>query len=117
MRRRAVLVMRPLAAEPFVVANLIEAALWCVIGGVVLLHAMLKRGRLYSVIAGVTFLLFGLSDVVETRTGAWWRPWWLLAWKGACLAVFLALVLCHFARRRHAIPDTAHREASNPASP
>jgi hypothetical protein len=36
-------------------------------------------------IVGTLFVLFGSSDVVEAQTGAWWRPLWLLAWKGVCL--------------------------------
>jgi hypothetical protein len=34
---------------------------------------------------------FGFSDVVEIQTGAWWRPWWLLVWKGACLLAMLGM--------------------------
>lgn len=30
-------------------------------------------------------LLFGVSDVIEVFTGAWWRPLGLLILKGACL--------------------------------
>ncbi|MBE7458640.1 MAG: hypothetical protein KJ057_17160 [Phycisphaerae bacterium] len=44
----------------------------------------------------MTFLAFGASDVVEADTGAWWRPWWLLAWKAACLAVLLTLLIRTF---------------------
>jgi len=30
-------------------------------------------------------ILFGVSDIIEVSTGAFWRPWWLLALKGTCL--------------------------------
>lgn len=112
--------MRPLADTFFVTANYLEAALWIVIGIGFLLHAMIKRGGASSLVASVAFLLFGVSDLIETRTGAWWRPWWLLALKGACLAVFLVLLARHVAarrRRRRVIPDTAHPGTSTPASP
>ncbi len=39
----------------------------------------------------LTFLVFGISDWVEIETGGWWKPWWLLVWKGLCvlgIAVF-----------------------------
>ncbi len=58
------------------------------------------RGR--CLIAAAAFLLFGLSDIVETQTGAWWRPWWLLVWKALCLLVFMVLVIDHLRRRRTA---------------
>lgn len=35
------------------------------------------------------FLAFGLSDIIESQTGAWWRPWWLLVLKGGCICAFL----------------------------
>jgi hypothetical protein len=98
----------------FVTANYIEAGLWTVVGVGFLLHALLRRGGATSFIAAGAFLIFGLSDVIETRTGAWWRPWWLLAMKGSCLTVLLVLLARHVLaqRRRSAIPDTAHPQTS-----
>lgn len=85
--------------------NLIEAALWGVVG-LGFAFAALRHRRSAGAAAGradlcrrllasVTFLAFGASDVVEADTGAWWRPWWLLAWKAACLAVLLTLLIRH----------------------
>ena len=37
----------------------------------------------------IAFFFFGISDVIEARTGAWWRPLWLLVLKGACVIVLL----------------------------
>lgn len=33
-------------------------------------------------------MAFGVSDIIELQTGAWWRPWWLLLLKAACLLSF-----------------------------
>lgn len=44
------------------------------------------------VLAG-SLVMFGLSDVVEVRTGAWYQPWWLLVWKGVCLATIVAVLV------------------------
>ena len=107
--------MRALAVSSFfVTANYIEAGLWTVIGIGLILHALLKRGGATSVVAATAFLLFGLSDVIETRTGAWWRPWWLLVMKGSCILVFVVLLARHIVaqRRRSATPDTAHPRTS-----
>lgn len=58
--------------------------------------------------AAFVFLAFGLSDLVETQTGAWWKPWWLFAWKALCVHAMLALFIIH---RRHT------REYANPVPP
>ncbi|MFQ5489368.1 MAG: hypothetical protein ACE5GE_01495 [Phycisphaerae bacterium] len=84
----------------FQTANYLEAALWCVIGlGCAFVgrhRAGRVRRRLFMAVP--LFLLFGLSDVVEVYTGAWWHPWWLLVWKACCIAGLLALLACK--RRR-----------------
>ena len=62
-----------------------------------------KRGgiaRSKCIVAGIAFLLFGCSDIVEVRTGAWWRPWWLLAWKAGCILTLLALLFDYWRGRR-----------------
>lgn len=40
---------------------------------------------------GATFLAFSLSDVLEVKTGAWWRPPGLLVLKGTCLLCFAVI--------------------------
>jgi hypothetical protein len=46
------------------------------------------RRRLSWVLV-VAFALFGVSDLIEATTGAWWRPWWLFLLKAGCVAVFV----------------------------
>ncbi len=67
--------------------NYIEAGFWSSFGVVATLGLWRQARRLtpFSLIAGSVLILFGLSDLVEARTGAWWRPWWLLLWKAVCL--------------------------------
>ena len=99
----------------FVTANYIEAGLWAIIGTGFLLHALLKYRGVNSFTAAAAFLLFGISDVIETRTGAWWRPWWLLVMKGGCIAVFLVLFARYALAQRAtqpATPDTARPRTS-----
>jgi hypothetical protein len=79
--------------------NLIEAGFW-VVFGVVLVVASRRRGPAFRAVgwaAGLVSVLFGLSDLVESSTGAWWRPWWLLLWKALCIA---GLVLCFLRYRK-----------------
>lgn len=37
----------------------------------------------------LSFAVFGVSDLIESETGAWWRPWWLFGMKAACVLGFL----------------------------
>jgi hypothetical protein len=39
------------------------------------------------------FVVFGVSDVIEAQTGAWWHPWWLFAMKALCVLGFLGAIL------------------------
>jgi hypothetical protein len=63
--------------------NLIEAGFWIVLGVGLAIGGM-RRGRAIArlgLLSGTILCLFGVSDLVEASTGAWWRPWWLLSGK------------------------------------
>ncbi len=66
--------------------NLCEAGLWSAIAVGLGIRATRTRGplRRILVLLAVTFFIFGISDVIEMLTGAWWQPWWLAALKIAC---------------------------------
>jgi hypothetical protein len=85
----------------FAIANYIEAALWGAIAVAFGAHGLLRGGpsRRRCLLTAAAFLLFGVSDVCEVHTGAWWRPWWLLAWKGACVLMLAGLLVTHLRRR------------------
>ena len=82
--------------------NYIEAVFWAIIGLVFFIRSLSRTDRQQpqSRIAAGAFILFGVSDLVEVQTGAWWRPWWLLAWKAACLAVLVWLAAGYLRRQR-----------------
>jgi len=86
----------------FQISNYIEAGLWTSMGIGFAIAALrqtaLARKRCW--IAAVTFVLFGISDLVESQTGAWYRPIWLLIWKGICVLVFACLMFLHFRDQR-----------------
>jgi hypothetical protein len=71
--------------------NLIEAGVWFLLALVLLAHACRspKRLRPILLILVTTLILFGASDLVEARTGAWWTPWWLFVWKTICVVALL----------------------------
>ena len=63
--------------------NLIESILWIGIGlGLYLSKKSfpIKQNK-NIVITAILFLLFGVSDIIEIYSGAWWNSWWLLIWK------------------------------------
>jgi hypothetical protein len=73
------------------IGNLIEAALWTVISLVFACRAATAEPsfrRVFAMLAAA-FLVFGISDLIESRTGAWWRPPWLFVMKAACVLVFV----------------------------
>lgn len=82
--------------------NLAEGTLWIAVGVGFLGALIWRRGNAgLKLAACALFLTFGLSDFVEVRTGAWFRPWWLAVWKAA--DVFgLVLVLAAFRRKARA---------------
>ena len=81
--------------------NYFEAVLWFVIGVVMLITAFVKRSDgnwlMLFLIATIAFMLFGVSDIIEAKTGAWWRPIELLILKGACVYTF---IWCYFKGRK-----------------
>jgi hypothetical protein len=81
------------ASDLEVVGNLVGAAFWLAVAVLVGFRVRQNRGQLQALGLVATILLarFGISDLIEARTGVWWRPFRLLAWKGICLT---GLILC-----------------------
>ena len=93
--------MRGPLSDAAEVYNYIEIGIWCAIAAVVAAAALRRTGqaRRDALLASIVLVAFGLSDYAEIGTGGeWWRPWWLLVWKAACVLVLLVLLLR--ARRR-----------------
>jgi hypothetical protein len=80
----------------FIFANYIEAALWAALA----VAAVVRRNGRASWTLACALLLFGVSDLVETRTGAWYKPWWLLVGKVLCVLAIVISGAVVF-RRRH----------------
>lgn len=69
------------------VFNYGEAGLWFIIG--LVLAVRLRMPRPWRWLLPLAFACFGVSDLIEAQTGAWWDPWWLFVLKAACVLVFL----------------------------
>ncbi len=75
--------------------NRLEAGLWWVVAVALAIGAcrVPRRERFLWGLQAFVFAVYGLSDLIESYTGAWWQPWWLLVMKGACIVTFvLAMV-------------------------
>ena len=70
--------------EPTYVFNFYESFFWCILAFGFLIKTIKSRRPLFLLI-GIALLLFGVSDIVEMWSGAWWKPWWLLVWKAGCV--------------------------------
>jgi len=85
-------------------SNYVEALFWIAIGVAFVIRAPKtpKTIQRRCWVAAVTFFLFGISDAIEAQpwSGAWWRPWWLLVWKGVCVLVLAYLAFMYFRERR-----------------
>lgn len=81
--------------------NRAEAVVWFIFAVLCLAKALRPpdRGRRVLFVLVIAFVAFGISDLIETNTGAWWRPWWLLVLKG----VSLATIVLGFLSYRHSI--------------
>jgi hypothetical protein len=94
--------------------NVAEAIFWVVVAVVVAVSATLSHPafRRLGFLAAAVFLAFAITDLIEVKTGAWYRPWWLLGYNAACLA---AIVGCYvrylLVRRALAASDAAQRTA------
>jgi hypothetical protein len=84
-----------------VIFNQFEAALWFAISAVLFWAWLKTKPRRFHWSLVVAFAVFGVSDVIESYTGAWWDPWWLFVMKAACVLVFLrAWVVYRKSRRK-----------------
>ena len=88
------------------IANLVEGIVWITIGVCFLVWLVRPGRRPAKATAAVTFLAFGLSDFVEMRAGSgadpFWIPWWLWAWKAACVGIMLVLFVGYLRTARRA---------------
>lgn len=89
--------------EPFPwhrVYNQFEAGFWFFIALVLVLFYRRELPQPWVWLLPLSFAVFGVSDVIELDTGAWWRPWWLCVMKVACVLVFLLALRAHLGHEK-----------------
>jgi hypothetical protein len=82
--------------------NVFEACLWVFCGGVCVAQGWPYPGRYRTpaIVAGVLFVMFSVSEVIEVQTGAWWIPWWLPIHKGLVIAGLIATCVVVVVRQK-----------------
>ena len=89
------------AAKVHKIFNLVEGFIWIGIAIILLWRSRsFERARSPTILAGVTFVLFGVSDFTEIWTGAWFEPLWLLLWNVLCVVSLGSSLLWYLAVRR-----------------
>jgi len=75
--------------------NIFEGFLWSVFAAVFFVAALKpgEKNRRFCLMGGLIFVVMSLSEFYEVRTGAWWRPWWLILWKGGVGVAFVPMYL------------------------
>jgi hypothetical protein len=83
--------------------NYIEAIIWFIFALGFLIVAWQNSNKISKqrFFASINFFLFGISDIVEVQTGAWWHPWWLLLWKSGCVFIMLWLLFIHLSTQQN----------------
>jgi hypothetical protein len=89
--------------DPSSAFNVFEAGLWATFAWLTAVFGSRVGGMTPRLRASLSasFLAFGISDLIECSTGAWWRPPGLLVYKGLCL---LGIVGSYLAVRRNQQP-------------
>ncbi|RJQ36864.1 hypothetical protein C4552_03175 [Candidatus Parcubacteria bacterium] len=91
--------------DSFTRFNFIEGSVWIVFSAISWIASDLvpKHYRRFAWIAALTFVLFGISDLLEIRTGAFFLTPWLFALKIICVATLAALVVWYIRLRAQSI--------------
>jgi len=75
--------------------NIIEMFFWLVSGTLLIIYSLKKtsRRKIHAAAAGITLIVFGITDIMEIFTGCWWEPWWLLGLNALCIFNLIIIYL------------------------
>lgn len=110
---------RPLHPASLADFNRYEAWVWFALAAVLAVYGMVPPSRIRKLgaVAVLLLLAFGFSDLVEARTGAWWRPWWLLLWKAFCVVGLGSCALLYYRKKGEHVPRPMDAAPLTPQPP
>ncbi len=100
--------------QPHAFFNVAEAVFWVVLAVVIAVRARFSHPALRRLgyLVAAAFFAFAGTDLVEAKTGAWYRPLWLLGYNAACLAVLVGCFVRYLSvRKALANADVVQQEA------
>lgn len=87
--------------EPDQIFNLAEAVLWFAVASILLIRSRRpSTHRRLLRVSSAAFFLFGLSDLIEIFTRAWYQPIALLVLNVICVITLIACGLFYTCTRR-----------------
>jgi len=68
--------------------NFVEGINWLILGIFFLTLSKIipQKYKKLALFTSLILILFGITDFIEIRTGAYWIPWWLLVWNIFCVS-------------------------------
>ncbi|QGQ25573.1 hypothetical protein F1728_24070 [Gimesia benthica] len=82
------------------ILNLAEAILWISIACLFLVQLRrLQQNRDLAIACSIAFALFGVSDLIEVSTRAWYQPLSLFILKAVCVITFITVYITYRKRR------------------
>lgn len=87
--------------------NLCEAVAWVVIASTLAWRSSSAHPSFRSVgyVAAAAFFVFAGTDLIETKTGAWYRPFGLLLYNAVCLILIVGCYVRYRAIKRVVLND------------
>lgn len=81
--------------------NVIEAGIWLALATWFLFLAVRRKTSLkkFFLVFSFTLVVFGISDIIETQTGAWYKPFGLFLLKAVCVMLIAGCVFVFFRNR------------------
>jgi glucose uptake protein GlcU len=82
--------------------NLFEAMLWFAIGMILAYQSrfVAHRFKRLCLVTGITFFMFGLTDIWEIFTRAWFKPPALFVLNAFCVIVLLLCSITYYRRNK-----------------
>ena len=84
--------------------NLVEGWFWITLAILIPLIFHKQTSGLEKAGLVIAFVAFGISDFIEIKTGAWYRPWPLFLLKAVCLISIIILMARIWIATKHHKP-------------